>query len=227
MKNKAKMFRCKIGDKVHGPMDAKDLRKLPGFTLRSEVAPEDSDNWQPAYKAIDLPDYFNERPAEAGKVLDFGLQQAWADLAGGPTMNMAMPPAPEEPMKIRQVPTINLSEYTPSEGGESHDKLGLILSNLAAIFGRSGKWIAAVVAIAMTAILGYFIVQGRKPSIQMPEAVQTSYPTPIPVSAPAYSAPVVHSVKRHAVSHSRAHHKTTAKKSIKKTAKTHRTIKHH
>ena len=91
MGNLPKQFRCRIGEKIYGPVDITDLRKIPGFTLSSLVAPINEENWQPAHKAIELSEhsYWQTEPGK-GRILDIGLLDTWSALADrGPRITIA------------------------------------------------------------------------------------------------------------------------------------------
>lgn len=53
------LFRAKVGETTYGPVRVHEFKRIPGFTLQTPVAPFGTENWQPAYKAIDLQKYFH------------------------------------------------------------------------------------------------------------------------------------------------------------------------
>jgi hypothetical protein len=48
----------KLGGRVIGPFPGHQLRDIPGFTLAAFIRSVDSDQWQPAYRILDLNVYF-------------------------------------------------------------------------------------------------------------------------------------------------------------------------
>jgi hypothetical protein len=73
MEESMKIVRCKLGDKIHGPMKVSELRMIPGFTLSSLVSPESQETWEPAFKSIDLSVYFEQRTPVARDPIDSAL----------------------------------------------------------------------------------------------------------------------------------------------------------
>ncbi len=51
-------FYVKLGGREEGPYRTEDLRHLPGFTLQTLVREPSSNEWKPAYLALDLSRYF-------------------------------------------------------------------------------------------------------------------------------------------------------------------------
>jgi hypothetical protein len=54
----ATLYRVQVGRRIYGPVAPSDFKRIPGFTLQTPVAPAGTSFWQPAYRAIDLQDYF-------------------------------------------------------------------------------------------------------------------------------------------------------------------------
>src|SRR5689334_5027342 len=51
-----------IGDKIQGPVDIPSLRKVPGFTLLTQVCLEGEQSWRMADEVIEIKSYFLAPP---------------------------------------------------------------------------------------------------------------------------------------------------------------------
>jgi hypothetical protein len=159
MKELLKLVRCKVGDRVFGPMMVSHLRTVPGFTLSCLVSPASKEAWEPAYKAIDLSAYFQRRTPVVKESIDSGLLSAvqYVDsdfhaktvvVTGDPAFptvnperpvllpNSASPeellPKPERQIQPEPQPPFTLPERSPSTDSESSDKPGFLRRHLLA-----------------------------------------------------------------------------------------------
>lgn len=58
-------FYARIRGVENGPFRVPMLRKIPGFTLQTEVRLDGTDKWNPAFEVIDLKAYFWTAPPPA------------------------------------------------------------------------------------------------------------------------------------------------------------------
>jgi hypothetical protein len=217
-----KMFRCKIGEQVFGPVPASELRRLPGFTLRALIAPDGSENWAPVYKAIDLSEMESGNSAEV-KQLDMGLQEAWGALAGTPSISVAMP-LPEEPRRT-PLPIFNLSEHRPDPDDDGSNKFKQLLARIKNLLGPRIKLIVLGSTVFSVVIAAVIVGTTRFPGLfgqkQQPIAVLNTAPDfPARSPVPAATKPARKAVKSVAKP-AKAKHKTAAHSS-KPAAKKHK-----
>jgi hypothetical protein len=53
------VYRVHVGNMIYGPVKPSELRRIPGFTLQTLITPYGVEEWQPAYKIVNLQKYFN------------------------------------------------------------------------------------------------------------------------------------------------------------------------
>jgi hypothetical protein len=80
MQETMNFVRCKMGDKILGPMKVSELRTVPGFTLSCLVSAESTDTWTPAFQSIDLTAYFEQRTPARKEPIDPNLLSAVENL---------------------------------------------------------------------------------------------------------------------------------------------------
>lgn len=87
------VYRVQVGRQIYSPIEVKDFRRIPGFTLKSPVAPYGTELWRPAYQVINLQRYFNREVMNS-----FTRAEAMEKIREDA---LAMPVAPQ-PSAIRQ-----------------------------------------------------------------------------------------------------------------------------
>jgi hypothetical protein len=113
------LYRCKIGDKIYGPMEASQLLRVPGFTPNSLIARGDDTIWRPASETIGMNTSFDWREDPgAGRVLDLGLQQAWSALSKGGSfphaVNRPKPVHQPAPRLEHRIPVFRAASSRPT-----------------------------------------------------------------------------------------------------------------
>src|SRR5690242_20171240 len=61
-----------LDSRVQGPFEISHLRKVPGFTLLSQVCAEGEQSWRMADEVIDIKSYFLAPPRASAVMLDSG-----------------------------------------------------------------------------------------------------------------------------------------------------------
>jgi hypothetical protein len=51
-------YLAKVHGQLRGPVEARELKSIPGFMLGTLICPEGGNHWDPAYKILDLKTYF-------------------------------------------------------------------------------------------------------------------------------------------------------------------------
>jgi hypothetical protein len=102
--------RCKVGERVFPPMEVAELRKVPGFTLQTLVAPESCDEWKPAYLSINLAAYFAPSKPVVREPIDPGLWERVNEMDEMPEMDkieMVKDISVPEPVVRQSLSTVN------------------------------------------------------------------------------------------------------------------------
>jgi hypothetical protein len=207
MKELMKIVRCKLGDKIHGPMQVSELRRIPGFTLSCLVSAESKDEWEPAFKTIDLTVYFQNHTPVAREPIDLGLLSAVANQksdgqqnnmvvtgdTGVSSLEPAMPESQPEPKRRRKP---------------------LIVAMMILISGCVYGAIRIAAPLIHQSLFAHSVAMPNAPVESLPVA---TIPTPaplIPVAAPVKKEPNL-KMSVHPRKHAHAH--KTHKKKHKKT----------